>query len=281
MHPLRLAVVSLLLCLAGCAHSKAAPDSAPSASAEPVPQEQLDRIRLRAMYIVDAERAAIRATDLLLEMKDRDDSRLQMFLTVPHEDSWYAVFGKLDEQDSFVPGYAFRALRAVPERMAPLDVGELPVDFSAQARAVRAATQRATAVHGRKQVNPVVYEEEGRLTVYVMQGFHEPGLYLLGGDFRFEFSPDGRTVLEEHALHKSIIPVDLRQRAPQGQMAAHFHTHVLFPGPVETEWALLMLYPELQSLYVGTPGSRWMYAMHPEGTVRTIDSQAQAREEPQ
>jgi hypothetical protein len=270
----RLAVASLLLCLAGCAHPKAETAAAPVASAEPVPQAELDRIRLRAMYIVDAERAAIRATDLLLEMKDRDDSRLQMFLTVPHGDSWYAVFGKLDAKDTFVPGYAFRALRAVPERMTPMDVAELPADFSAPARAVRAATQRATAVHGRRQVNPVVYQQEGRLTVYVMQGFHEPGVYLLGGDFRFEFSPDGRTVLEEHALHKSIIAVDLRQRAPEGQVAAHFHTHVLFPGPVETEWALLMLYPELQGLYIGSPGSRWMYALHPEGGVRTIDSQA-------
>lgn len=271
----RLAVTSLLLCLAGCAHSKTGTAAAPPAAfSERVSQAELDRIRLRAMYIVDAERAAIRATDLLLQMRDRDDSRLQMFLTVPHADSWYAVFGKLDEKDTFVPGYAFRALRAVPERMAPMDVGELPADFSAQARAVRAATLRATAVHGRKQVNPVVYEQEGTLTVYVMQGFHEPGLYLLGGDFRFVFSPDGRTLKEEHALHRSIIPVDLRQRPPEGQHAAHFHTHVLFPGPAETEWALLMLYPELKSIYVGSPGSRWMYELLPEGQVRTIDAQA-------
>jgi hypothetical protein len=138
---------------------------------------------------------------------------------------------------------------------------------------VRAATLRARKVHGRPQVNPVVYEQEGRLTVYVMQGFHEPGLYLLGGDFRFDFSPDGRTLQQEVALHQSIIPVDLRGELSQHPGAAHFHTHVLFPGPLETEWALLMLYPELRSLYVGAAGSRWMYELSAEGQVRTIDAE--------
>ncbi|MBF5045762.1 hypothetical protein FGE12_25365 [Aggregicoccus sp. 17bor-14] len=245
----------------------------------PLSDEAIARIRMRAMYIADAERAAIRATDLLLETTDRDDSRLQMFLTVPRGDSWYAVFGKLDERGHFTPGYAFRALRAVPERMSGISLAELPEDFSPLARAVRAATERAAEVHGRRQLNPVVYEEEGRLTVYVMQGFHEPGLYLLGGDFRFEFSPDGRTLREEVALHQSIIPVDLREATPEGTFAAHSHTHVLVPGPVETEWALLMLYPELRALFVGTPGSRWSYELGPEGEAHTFDSQASEKKE--
>jgi hypothetical protein len=273
MRALRSAVSAVMLCLAGCAHPPAASAPTPASDAAPLSAEHLARIRQRAMYIVDAERASIRATDLLLEMKNRDESGLEMFLTVPRGDSWYALFGKLDEQGTFIPAYAFAALRAVPERMARIDVSELPGDFSAPARAVRAATLRARKVHGRPQLNPIFYEQEGRLTVYVMQGFHEPGLYLLGGDFRFDFSPDGRELQQEVALHRNIIPVDLRGATAQQSTAAHFHTHVLIPGPVETEWALLMLYPELRSLYVATPGSRWMYSLSAEGEVRTIDAQ--------
>lgn len=262
----------MLLWLCGCTHASTptagARQEAPSA---PVSKAALDAVRKRAMYIADAERAAIRATDLLLAMKERDTSKLEFFLTVPRGDTWYGLFGRLDAQGTFMPAYAFRSPRAVPEKMEPMPLSELPKDFSAEARAVKTARERASAAHGRPTVNPVVYAEEGVLSVYVLQGFHEKGLYLLGGDFRFDFSRDGRNVLEEVALHRSIIPVDRREDAEKQQPVASLHTHVLRPGPLETEWALLMLYPELGSLYVAGPDSLWMYAIHPDGRVRIID----------
>lgn len=278
--------VPLLLVVAACARTArpqpqgAAPAAAASpASAEaPLTQEALATVRRRAMYIVDAERAAIAATDLLLAMPERDDSRLGVFLTVPRGEHWYALFGKVDAAGGFVPGYAFRALRATPDRMEPLRLAELPGDFSAEARAVRAATSRTLEVHGRRQLNPVVYLEEGALTVYVMQGSSERGIFLFGGDFRFTFSPDGRELREELALHASILRVDMRGQ--EGEIEASYHTHVRVAGPVETEWATLMLYPQLKGLYVAGPDARWMYALAPDGSVRVIDAEAKEAVEP-
>jgi hypothetical protein len=270
-----------LLLLCGCSHpstasSKTGGEGTPAVVARspdaPLSKAALEAVRKRAMYIADAERAAIRATDLLLEMKDRDASKLGSFLTVPRGDSWYGLFGKLDDQGTFVPAYAFRSPRAVPEKMEPLPLSALAGDFSAEARAVATALKRAHAVHGRPQLNPVVHAEEGGLSVYVLQGFHERGLYVLGGDFRFDFSPDGRKVLKEVALHKGLISVDRREDSEGQRAVAFVHSHLLFSGPVETEWALLMLYPELNALYVTDLGSRWMYAMHPDGEVRILDT---------
>ncbi|MBZ4417546.1 hypothetical protein [Myxococcus sp. RHSTA-1-4] len=279
-----------LLCLCGCSRTsppsvkpreEGASTTAARSPDAPLSKAALDAVRKRAMYIVDAERAAIGATDLLLAMEERDESKLEFFLTVPRGDTWYGLFGKLDDQGTFVPGYAFRSPRAVPEKMEPMPLSALPADFSAEARAVRTATQRAYATHGRRQLNPVVYAEEGALSVYVLQGFNERGLYVLGGDFRFDFSRDGRKVLEEVALHKSIIPVDLREDSEGQRPEAIVHSHVLFPGPVETEWALLMLYPELNALYVTGLDSRWMYAMHPDGRVRIIDAKREKAVDPE
>lgn len=234
----------------------------------------LEAVRKRAMHIADAQRASMQATLRLLEMEEHDQSKLEFFLTVPRGDTWYSLFGNLDAQGTFVPGYAFRSPRAAPEKMEPLPVSALPADFSAEARAVKTARERATAAHGNRMLYTVVYAEEGVLSVYVLPGFNDPGLglYLLGGDFRFDFSPDGRKVLEEVALHKSILRVDLREDMKDKQPEFYVHTHILFPGPVETEWGLLMRYPELKVLYVADPDSRWMYAMHPDGRVRVIDT---------
>ncbi|WP_164012261.1 hypothetical protein [Pyxidicoccus trucidator] len=279
-----------LLLLCGCSHPsitspKTGGEGTPAVAARPpegpLSKAALEAVRKRAMYIVDAERAAIRATDLLLEMKEHDKSKLGSFLTVPRGDSWYGMFGKLDDKGTFVPAYAFHSPRAVPEKMEPLPLSALPGDFSAEARAVATALKRAYAAHGRPRLNPVVHAEDGGLSVYVLQGFNERGLYMLGGDFRFDFSRDGRKVLKEVALHKSLIQVDLREDSEEQRTEASLHSHILFPGPVETEWALLMLYPELKTLYVAAQGSRWMYAMHPDGRVRIIDTKEEKTVDPE
>jgi hypothetical protein len=229
-------------------------------------------VKQRALYIADAERAAIRATDLLLALPDRDASKLGSLLTVPRGDSWYALFGKLGGDGRFVPGYAFRAYRAAPERMEALDVKALPGSFDAEARAVSASVRRAHEAFGRGQLNPVVYAEEGQLSVYVMQGFSERDVYVLGGDFRFDFSPDGRQLQREVQLHQSIHTVDMRSEEMAGA-AGGMHTHLLTAGPAETEWATLMLYPRMGVLGV-RDRSGWLYILSPDGSVEVQEPRA-------
>jgi hypothetical protein len=237
-------------------------------ASEPVDDGELLRVQNRAKYIVAAERAAIRATDLLVERKDLDHSRLSRFFAIPRGQAWYAVFGTLTQEGNFLPAYAYRAPIEYPHEMEELPVSELPGDLSAIARAVNAAVEASVQQHGRRQVNPVPIEENGQLTVYVMQGFRDPKLYLLGGDHRFRFSEDGRTLLEATPLHKGIIPVDLRETEDGKKLQASVHSHILFPGPLETELATLMLYPEMGDLYIVSPESDVVYSLHPDGSIR-------------
>ncbi|WP_224365317.1 hypothetical protein [Hyalangium versicolor] len=225
-------------------------------------------MRQRAEYIQASERASIRATDLLLERKDLDTSKLQRFLTVPREGFWYALFGHFTEEETFVPAYAYRAPLSEPEQMESVTVESLPGDFSPAARAAKKAVEVTAKIHQRGQVNPVVLEEADELTLYVMQGSHVAGVTILGGDFRFRFSQDGRTILEQTPLHQGLISVDVRVR--HDEYAGAMHTHVLFPGPLETELAMLMLFPEMQVLYVGDPRTGFVYQLLPDGTIETL-----------
>ncbi|MBJ6762729.1 hypothetical protein JGU66_18345 [Myxococcaceae bacterium JPH2] len=228
------------------------------------------RIQARARAIVASEQGAIRASDLLSERQDLDTSGLGMFFTVARGNAWYSVFGHLEGTERFVPVYAYRAPVEFSEEMESLPVGELPASFDGLARAVSAATERTFKAHGRRQMNPVVFEDSEGITVYVMQGMTDPERFLLGGDFRFRFSLDGRTVREEVALHQGMIPVDMSEDAEGNHPTSSVHTHVLIAGPLETELAMVMLYPQLGTVCVGAHGQTAIYCMRPDGTIRAL-----------
>ncbi|NOK35949.1 hypothetical protein HMI49_22360 [Corallococcus exercitus] len=280
---LRSLLVAVVALTAGCrAHSSAtqaamttqqAPGDAPGAAESPVvlvADAELQRVQKRAQYIVESEQGAIRATDLLLARPDLDRTRMNWFFTVPRGNAWYAVFGRFDTQNEFVPAYAYRAPIEFSGEMEDFPVESLPEGMDALARAVSTACERVFQVHGRKQLNPVVVEEDDGITVYVLQGFDDSNLYLLGGDFRFRFSKDGRQQLQELPLHQGLIPVSVAPDADGEVPPFSAHAHVLFPGPLETELALVMLYPALGGLFVGVADQDCVYALSPDGTIRAV-----------
>jgi hypothetical protein len=236
----------------------------------------LARVRQRADYIYFSERAATEATDLLVAREDVDKSRLNRFLVVPREGFWYVLFGQVTDFGTFTPVYAYRAPRQEPEKMEIVSVEKLPGDFHAVSRAVKTAVEIVFKAHGRGQINPIVIEEKGELIVYVMQGSHVRGVTVLGGDYRFRFSKDGRKVLEETPLHTQLIGVDVRVRA--NEYAGAMHTHVLFPGPLETELAMLRLFPEMRELIVGDPRTGYVYRLRPDGSIEPLNLEELKRE---
>jgi hypothetical protein len=147
--------------------------------------------------------------------------------------------------------------------------------FLAVARATKTAVEIVFKAHGRGQVNPIIIEEKDELIVYVMQGSHVAGVTVLGGDYRFRFSKDGRKILEETPLHTQLIGVDVRVR--RDEYAAAIHTHVLFPGPLETEIAMLRLFPEMRELIVGDPRTGYVYRLRPDGSIETMSMEEMER----
>ena len=276
----RALLVAVVVLALGCrAHSGVTPGEAQAPAAVPdvaekpvalVTDAELVRVQKRARYIVASEQGAIRATDLLLERPDLDRTRMNWFFTVPRGNAWYAVFGRFNPEDTFVPAYAYRAPIEFSGEMEDFPVASLPEGMEAVARAVSTACERVYQVHGRKQLNPVVVEEDDGITVYVLQGFDDSNLYLLGGDFRFRFSKDGRQKLQELPLHQGLIPVSIAPDGDGERPAFSAHAHVLFPGPLETELALVMLYPVLGGLFVGASDQDCIYALSPDGTIRAV-----------
>ncbi|MBZ4409373.1 hypothetical protein K8640_14200 [Myxococcus sp. XM-1-1-1] len=274
-----LVVVSFVFFVVGC--------GAPARSVSPgdvkarsplrarVDDAELVRVQARARAIVAAENAAIAATDAFLATKDHgvEPARRRMNVTASHGGAWYGLFGSLDENEDFIPSLAWKAPLEEPARMERVPVESLPKDFSPQARAVATAQRITVETFGRKRVNPVVLgEESGELTVYTLQGTRERGMLYFGGDFRFRFSADGRRVVEQVKLHTSVLEVDSEQ-LPGGSDKGVAHDHLLFEGPLETELALMMLYPGLLGvLVVVSLESNTAYVLTGEGAIHVVSA---------
>ncbi|WP_240358528.1 hypothetical protein [Myxococcus vastator] len=270
MRVFPLLAVAVLFLGCGARSGRVKPDGPESTVAVPDDAE-LRRVQTRAKYLFDAERAAIFATDRLLLQDALDRSRMEWFFTVPREDGWYSLFGTLDDAGTFTPAYAFKAPRDDAEQMAPLPLDALPGDFSPVARAVKSSMLATVEAFARGTINPVVFvEEDGDLTVYVLQGTRDPMRFYFGGDIRFRYGPDGRTQREAVRLHKSVFAISL-EPGPDGELyQGSAHSHVLFGGPLETELATLMLYPELGALTVIHAASRIAYFLTPDGAIRVL-----------
>ncbi|QQR41839.1 hypothetical protein JKA73_22090 [Myxococcus xanthus] len=270
MRVFSLLAVAVLFFGCGARSGRVKPEGPESTVAVPDDAE-LRRVQTRAKYLFDAERAAIFATDRLLIQDALDRSRMEWFFTVPREDGWYSLFGTLDDAGTFTPAYAFKAPRDDAEQMASLPLNELPGDFSPVARAVKTSMLATVEAFERGAINPMVFvEEDGDLTVYVLQGTRDPMRFYLGGDIRFRYSPDGRTQREAVRLHQSVFAISL-EPGPEGELyQGSAHSHVLFGGPLETELATLMLYPELGALTVIHAASRIAYFLTPDGAIRVL-----------
>ncbi|WP_426752779.1 hypothetical protein [Myxococcus sp. Y35] len=270
-------VLTFAILLIGCgAHSGRA--RAQDGAAVPDDAELL-RVQSRARTIYDTVRAASFATDSLRLQDGVEADRGEWFFTVPLEDGWYSLFGELDDAGTFTPAYAFKAPLEDAEQLEPLALDALPQDFSPLARAVQTSMLASVEAFKRDTISPVVVlEDDGDITVYVLQGSVDPVRYYLGGDMRFRYGPDGRTQREAVKLHQSIFNISLAPGKDGALYQGSAHDHVLFAGPLETELAMVMLYPELGMVAVIHSSRAIAYVLMPSGAIRVLtEAPAQRR----
>jgi hypothetical protein len=80
----------------------------------------------------------------------------------------------------------------------------------------------------------VLPAEANQMYVYVFPVQATAGVYPLGGDVRYLFSPDGSTIIARRQLHKAII--ESRGSVPNGaKVVGGFHSHVLSDIPEDTD----------------------------------------------
>jgi hypothetical protein len=198
----------------------------------------------RGIEIAQYERVAMKATDILLELKP-DQSKLGVYIAEKTNGAWKVYFGRVvGEGAGFQAAYVFSCPENSLKKMKAVPVSEISVEITQRAQAVSAALKALEFdARGGSYNTSVFREEDGTLTVYLLPGNKNPDVVLLGGDFKVLVSPDGSQVDRKIPLHRTVLEMPVAPK--EGKPAGAFHTHILDDIPTETDVAQVILYPSL------------------------------------
>ncbi len=203
-------------------------------------KDKIAVIEKRGQEIADYEKAAIKATDLLLA-SNPDKSKLSIYVAVKEPHLWRVYFGKVSNK-GFKAGYVYSCPDGQFSRMTQeKNMDNISDEVIYLAKAVSLALDSLGTHRQFAKYNPDAFrEKDGTITVYLMPGNEVADNMIIGGDFRLSISNDASRLLNKTKLHDSFIKFPLHKSNQEATM----HTHIL-GLPTETDVALTILNPSI------------------------------------
>ncbi len=259
---LRLPIFFLAVCLIAAGKDKKADKAGLPSAAE------LRAITARGRMLEEYDVAAWHATDVVQDLKPEKGST-RYYIARKGEAGWVVVFGRLNEaQDKFLTVYqATQGTRPEYFTVKKYDPPQESADFFFfAARAFEAALKDLGAVN-RPYNAYAIPSEAGQLYVYLLPAQTQDTIYPLGGDVRYTFTPDGGTLVDKHAMHKTILEFDENAK-PAGvkKIEASWHTHVLSNRPEDSDVFYVLTRKPAITEYVGTMDKK-IWVIQTDGTI--------------
>lgn len=234
----------------------------------PLPtRDSLDAISRRGRLLWEYDAASWIATDSIAAHRPAAGS-ITGYVARPHGDRWDVAFGRASaDGDTFYVAYEARQRQAEPNVFDVVELKPPRADTGYYARSARAvAAARADFGAQSRPYNAAVIERpDGLLWVYLMPAQLRMDVYPLGGDVRYLFAADGRTVVTKRRLHNAIIEAG-PPPAGANRLAARTHTAVLDDIVEDTDvFHVLGREPSVPE-YVVTES--FVYVIAPNGAIR-------------
>jgi hypothetical protein len=198
---------------------------------------ELDAITARGRVLAEYDQAAWHGTDAVLALRP-DHTLIGGYLARRRADGvWEVVFGKPDPQaNAFLIAYRAVQRSAGDTSYAATMVTPLESDTGWYARAGRALDVARSAFGSvNRPYNSMVVpaSDDGDWFVYLVPAPTVPGVFPLGGDIRYRISHDGRTILAQRRLHRTII--EFAAAKSKDKTVAGMHTAILDDRPEDTD----------------------------------------------
>jgi len=219
-------------------------------------------VTARGQMLAEYDVAAWHATDVVHDLKPEKGST-RYYIAKKGDSGWVVAFGRLNEtHDKFLTVYqATQGTRAEFFTAKKFDPPAESTDFYfCAAKAFETALKDLGPVN-RPYNAYAIPSETGQLHVYLLPAQTENGIYPLGGDVRYTFTPDGGSMVEKRRMHKSILEFTIKK-----DNAAGYHTHVLSLTPEDSDvFYVLTRKPSIPE-YVGTLDKK-IYVIQTDGTI--------------
>jgi len=232
----------------------------------PLSDEESAAITQRGRMLAEYETAAGKALKAMANMHP-EQGAVDHYVARKSADGWTVVFGRYNGQhDKFLMVYE-AAPGTDPEVFIAKKDDPPEEDDSFFFFAARAIDTAMGDFHGanRPYHAAVLPAAANQMYVYVFPVPATAGVYPLGGDVRYLFSPDGSRLIERRQLHKTII--ESRGAVPNGaKVVGGYHTHVLSDIPEDTDVFYVLIRKPPGPEFVGAGGH--VYEIQTDGTIR-------------
>jgi hypothetical protein len=233
----------------------------------PTPAELL-ATTARGKMLAEYDVASWHATDAVQDLKPEKGST-RYYIAKKGESGWVVVFGRLNQsQDKFLTVY--EATQGIRPEFFTTKKYDPPLEsigfYLFAAKAFEAALKDLGPVH-RPYNAYAISSETGQLYVYLLPASDKDGVYLLGGDARYTFSADGRTLIEKRQMHKAILEFNFNDK-PSGmkKVEVGYHIHVLSNSPEDSDVFYVLSRKPAIPEYIGMQDKK-IYVVHTDGTI--------------
>ncbi len=211
--------------------------ASPSIAATIHSTAELAAITERGKFLADYDQASWHATDAVRLKVLPNDPNVRAYVARRIGSNWIVDFGKLNDAGTqFLTAY--EATEEADLQHFTVAAFAKPRGDSAARSAAAVGIARAIIAFGkvaRPYNTAVLPRPDGTFYVYLYPAQTQAGIYPLGGDERFLFSPDGQTILERRRMHNTILEAPEPQAPSGSKVSAGYHVAVRDNVPEDTD----------------------------------------------
>lgn len=257
-------MISIVVLLALAAYAD------PKASQEPPSKAELAAITARGRDLAGYDQAAWHASDAL-QAKYPKVENVAGYIARKTDKGWVVVFGRLDEARArYLIAYEASEGKT-PDQYAvkAFDPPKPDTGFFRSGALALETTLKDFTEHFEGERRPynvaLLPAEKGQFWIYLLPAPTKVGVWPLGGDVRYQVSPDGAKIQGKRLLHKTIIEAE-PPKAIDNKPVAGIHTHVLAETPEDTDvFHVLTRKPAVPELIIT---EKFVFQIEPDGEAR-------------
>jgi hypothetical protein len=232
-------------------------------------KSDLAAVTMRGRMLAEYDAAVSEAYDVLRPLSPTKEL-VTRYIARKTDNGWVVDFGRVnDARDSFLVAYV--ATQGSTPKEFTVKTQNPPTPEQGFDLHAAIAIETCMGDFGRAQIPYrafAVPSGSNQLYVYLLPAQTKEGVYIYGGDVRYQVSSDGLTIVEKHPMHKSILQSDSKAIPHGTKLAGGFHVHVLSEVPEDSDVFMVLARKPAVPETVGSKGHAYQIAL--DGTITVM-----------